>query len=254
MRRTTAPRTRSRAFVDAVRAEASKLHSLPATWLILGGTLALTVLLSIAFGTSAGDGALDGAGASILDYGVTAVTWTQCGFFLLGVIASSSEYTGGQIRTTLVAIPDRIHWRWAATLALTPLAFAAGLVVVFASVATMVMVTGFPAGDIDAGTASRIVLSAAAYLALMAVLSSALGLLIRRAIPAAAILLLYLLVVSPLLQSQNWYFLPDIASYTLWFASVPETAPPPIASWLVLIAWTLAFLAPSLIAAQRRDT
>jgi hypothetical protein len=79
-------------------------------------------------------------------------------------------------------------------------------------------------------------------------------LLIRRAIPAAAILLVYLLILSPLLQGQNWYFLPDIASYTLWFASVPDTAPPVIVSWLVLLAWTLAFLVPSIGIANRRDT
>jgi ABC-2 type transport system permease protein len=253
MRRTADPRTRNRAFVDAVRAEASKLYSLPASWLILGGTLALTVVLSVALGSSAGDGALDRSGASILDYGVTAVTWTQFGFFLVGVIASSSEYIGGQVRTTLVAIPDRIRWRLAATLALVPLAFAAGLIVVLASLSTMLVATGFPVGEVDPGTAVRIVFSAAAYLALMAALGSALGLLIRRAIPAAAILLLYLLVVSPLLQSQNWYFLPDIASYTLWFASVPDAAPPAIVAWLVVIAWTLAFLLPSMITAQRRD-
>lgn len=126
--------------------------------------------------------------------------------------------------------------------------------VVLAGLATMLVVTGFPVDEVDPGTAARIVLSAAAYLALMAVFSSALGLLIRRAIPAAAILLLYLLVVSPLLQSQNWYFLPDIASYTLWFASAPRDAPPAVVSWLVLIAWTLAFLVPSMIAARRRDT
>lgn len=254
MRRTTASRTRRRAFGDAVRAEGSKLWSLPATWLVLGGTLAFTVILSIAFGTNLGDRATESSGASILDYGVTAVTWTQCGFFLLGVVAASSEYIGGQIRTSLIAMPDRVRWRLAATLALAPLALGAGLVVVTASVTTMLITTPFSMGEVDLGAAARIVLSAAVYLTLMAVLSSALGLLLRRAIPAAAILLMYLLIISPLLQSQNWYFLPDIASYTLWFASVPDTAPSAFVSWLVLLAWTFIFLVPSIVVARRRDT
>lgn len=252
MTTTTASRARTTAFKDAVRAEASKLWSLPATWLVLGGTLVLTIVLSIAFGTSANIGA--GQTANILDYGVTAVTWTQCGFFLLGVIASTSEYIGGQIRTTLTAIPDRIVWRLAATVALVPLAFAAGLLVVTTSITTVLLTTGVAVTEADFGVAARIVPSAAGYLTLMAVLSSALGLLIRKAIPAAAMLLVYLLVLSPLLQGQNWYFLPDIASYTLWFASVPDTAPPAIASWAVLLAWTLGLLIPSIIIANRRDT
>lgn len=253
MRRTTASRTRRRAFGDAVRAEGSKLWSLPATWLVLGGTLTSTVILSIAFGTNLGDGTSENSRASILDYGVTAVTWTQCGF-LLGVIASSSEYINGQIRTSLIAMPDRVRWRLAATLALAPLALGAGLIVVTASVTTILITTRFSLSEVDLGTAARIVLSAAVYLTLMAVLSSALGLLLRRAIPAAAILLMYLLIISPLLQSQNWYFLPDTASYTLWFASVPDTAPSAPVSWLVLFAWTSVFLVPSIVVARRRDT
>ncbi len=252
MTTTAATRTRGRAFADAVRAEASKLWSLPATWLLLGGTLALTIVLSIAFGTSANLGS--GQAVNILDYGVTAVTWTQCGFFLFGVIASTSEYIGGQIRTTLVAIPDRIAWRLAATAALVPLAFIGGLLVVVASITAILLTTGIAVTEVDLGLAARIITSAAGYLTLMAVLSSALGLLIRRAIPAAAILLVYLLILSPLLQGQNWYLLPDIASYTLWFASVPDTAPPAIVAWLILVAWTLAFLVPSITIANRRDT
>lgn len=252
MTSTTAALSCTPAFTNAVRAEAAKLWSLPATWLVLGGTLALTIILSIAFGASADIG--DGETVNILDYGVTAVTWTQCGFFLLGVIASTSEYIGGQIRTTLIAVPDRIVWRLAATLALVPLAFTAGLLVVATSITAVVFATGVAASEVDLGVAARIVPSAAGYLTLMAVLSSALGLLIRKAIPTAAFLLVYLLILSPLLQGQNWYFLPDIASYTLWFASVPDTAPPAIASWVVLCAWAFGFLVPSIIVANRRDT
>lgn len=251
---TTTPgpiRSHSRAFADAVRAEGSKLWSLPAIWFVLAGTLALTIILSLAFSANARE---SNAAANALDFGVTAVTWTQCGFFLLGVIAATSEYIGGQIRTTLVAIPDRTAQRLAATVALIPLAFTAAVVTVGTSIATMFLSAGISLAEVDLALMLRIILSAAGYLTLMAVLSSALGFLIRKAIPPAAILLVYLLIISPLLQGQNWYFLPDIASYTLWFATAPDNAPPAIVSWLVLLAWTLAFLVPSIIVARRRDT
>lgn len=247
----TAGRGRGRALADAVQAETAKLVSLPASWLVLGGTLALTVVLSAAFGSGGSVG--PDARERALDLAVTALTWTQCGFVLLGVVTATSEYVGGQVRTTLVAVPDRVAWRLAATVALASVAFVAGIVVAVASVAGFLGAAGLPGSGIDLGQAARVVLSAAGYLSLMSVLASALGIIVRRAIPAAAGLLLYLLVVSPLLQDFRLYALPDVASYILWFTGVPDSAPPAPVAWLVIVAWTLAFLVPSIVLARRRD-
>ena len=123
----TPVRTRSTALADAIRAEGAKLWSLHAIWLVLAGTLAVTVVLSISFASNARVGP---GSVNILDYGVVAIGWTQVGFFLVGVIAASSEYIGGQIRTTLVAVPDRVAQRLAATAALAPLVFVAATVTV----------------------------------------------------------------------------------------------------------------------------
>ena len=46
---TTATRTRGREAAQALAAEMSKLVSLPATWLTLGGTLVANLILAIAF-------------------------------------------------------------------------------------------------------------------------------------------------------------------------------------------------------------
>lgn len=247
----TPARTRGAAFADAVRAEGAKLWSLPATWLILAGTFALTIVLSIAF---TGNADLTASGVSVLDYGVVALGWTQVGFFLLGVTAATSEYIGGQIRTTLIAVPDRIGQRVAASLSLTPVVFLAGIITVVAGIGTVLITSRTPVSELDIALAIRITLSAAGYLTLMAILSAAIGVLIRKAIPAASILLIYFLILSPLLQGQRWYFLPDTAAYTLWYATVPDEAPPALLGWVVVVAWTIALLIPSLIAAKRRDT
>lgn len=79
MTSTTSTRARSSMIAHAVCAEGSKLCSLPAIWMVLGGTLALTIVLSIAFGVNAT--MEPGSGVNILDYGVTPLTWTQVGFF-----------------------------------------------------------------------------------------------------------------------------------------------------------------------------
>lgn len=65
--------------VAAVRAELSKLRSLPAIWLTLGGTVALTVLLSVLFVreaelTSGAGSTADAVG--VLDVGVAALGWS----------------------------------------------------------------------------------------------------------------------------------------------------------------------------------
>lgn len=247
------PTTRSPAatFTAAVRAEAHKLGTLPAIWLLLVGTIALTVGLSLLFAANSGGAELAGLE---LDIAVTAIPWTQCGFFLLGVVAATSEYIGGQIRTTLVAMPNRVMQRVAALAALTILALIAGLITVSCSIVTMFIAANIDRATIDPSTLIRVVVNASVYLTLMSALSSALGFLIRKAIPTAAILLVYLLIVSPLLQGQSWYWLPDMASYTLWFPTTPADAPDAPIAWLTIIAWTLAFLVPSIIIGKRRDT
>lgn len=247
----TPARTRGGAFADAVRAESSKVWSLPATWLILAGTFALNIVLSIAFTVNAD---LAASAVNVLDYGVVALGWTQVGFFLLGVIAATSEYIGGQIRTTLTAVPDRVGQRLAASVALAPVVFIAGILTVVAGIATVLITSRTPFSDLDIALAVRLTLSAAGYLTLMTILSAALGFMIRKAIPAASILLIYFLILSPLLQGQRWYFLPDTAAYTLWYATIPDGAPPTVVGWAVVAVWTIALLIPSLVAAKRRDT
>jgi ABC-2 type transport system permease protein len=244
-------------YFDATRAELSKLRSLPAIWFTLTGTLALTVLLSLLFVreaeiTSDAEATADAVG--VLDFGVAALGWSQIGFFLLGVIAAASEYTGGQIRTTLVAVPGRLIQRLAANTALTITVFASALLTVMISITTVLVSSGTSLGELDGGLLARIVISAAGYLTCMAILSAGLGLLIRKTIPAAAILLVYLLIISPLLPGQNWYFLPDMASYALWYATVPPGAPPAVVCWLVVITWTVATAVPSIFVFSRRDT
>lgn len=243
-------RTRTGAFAHAVRAESAKLRSLPAIWLLLAGTLVLTVILSVAFAVNARQNL---GPVSVLDFGVVAIGWTQVGFFLLGVIATTSEYIGGQIRTTLVAMPGRITQRLAAVVALIPLALVTAIITVLASITSVLIVTGTPLHQIDPAVTTRVALGAAGYLTLMAILSSGLGFLIRKTVPAAAVLLVYLLIVSPLLQGQNLYWLPDMASYSLWYATAPAGTPAAPIAWLIVIGWTVAVLVPSIITYRRRD-
>lgn len=244
-------RTAVATFVDATRAELSKIVTLPATWLTIGGTAVLSAVLSLFFASQAGDGS---QAMGSLDVAMAALPYSQAGLFVLGVIVACSEYVGGQVRRTLIAMPHRVAQRLAAVVALVIVAVPAALVVIAASLLTTVAVLGdgaaFPGAPVVSGT----ILSATVYLACMVVLSSALGSLTRRALPAAGALVLYLVVVSPMLLGQPVAFaLPDIAGYTLWFSDPPAGAPPAPVAWLTVLAWTLAALVPSIVAFRRRD-
>ena len=95
----------SRKLTLILGAELEKLVTIPLIWLTLMGTFILNLFLAPAF-TSAG---LQGAAGtqSILKIGLASMGYLQAGFIILGILATCSEYTGGQIRTTLTTIPWR---------------------------------------------------------------------------------------------------------------------------------------------------
>lgn len=250
IKKTAAKRT----FGNSVYAELSKLWSLPFLWLVIIGTLGMTVAFACIF-TMSTRGSLSGEATDLINLGMTPITYTQAGFFILGVIASCSEYIGGQIRTTLLAIPNRIEQRLAATAALISIAFVTALLVCVTSIIVTYIFIGHSNINFDAWLTMRSIFNAAIYLTLMAILSSAIGNLVQRSIPVIGGIFLYLFVISPLLLGQSFsFYLPDIASYTLWFPTRPEAAPPMIAAWIVIVGWTLVFFITSIIAAKRRDT
>lgn len=146
-------------IVAAFRAEVIKLCTLPA----VPGTL-LTVWVA-SLGLSAVPA------ADVVEY-------AQAGFVVLGVLAVTSEYSGGQVRTSLVGVPRRIELLTAKALALTA--------------------TSVPA----AGVVAAVVRSVPAiwYLTLVALLAAGVAALVRRTLPALTVLLGCLFIAVPLIR------------------------------------------------------
>lgn len=95
----------SRKITQILGAELDKLVTLPLIWLTLLVTFLLNLGLAAAF-TSVG---LQGAAGTqnILNTELASMGYLQAGFIILGILATCSEYTGGQIRTTLTTVPWR---------------------------------------------------------------------------------------------------------------------------------------------------
>jgi len=117
--------------VNTLRAELRKLLTLPSLRLTALLTWAGTALLAYAnVSTASADG-------------LAPLGYTQAGFLVLGVLATASEYqAGGQIRTTLLAMPRRLPLHAAKTLTLA----AVTLPVAAATAATSTLPAAAPPG------------------------------------------------------------------------------------------------------------
>ena len=187
--------------MSVLHAELRKLLTLPA----LRGTALLTLAVT---------GLLRYASGSALGY-------AQAGFLVLGVLAIASEHqAGGQIRTTLLAVPNRLRLYAAKAVALA----AAAVPVAVAAAA------------VDP--------PATAYLVNTTLLAFAVATLVRRAVPGVLVTLGAFFVAGPLLRSR-W---PELGAY------LPDTA-----AWAeprdltAAAAWTVCLLASAAWSFHRRD-
>jgi hypothetical protein len=197
----------------AYRAELSKLLSLPAVWI----TLAVLFTLSPALGAVAGP---------------RSAPYTGIGFLVLGVITVTSEYDGGQARTTAMAMPRRLPHRIASTAALLTLALPAA--------AGCGSATHLASGH---STAATTLPAMTGGLTLAALLASAAGLLLRHAHGTVALLVGYFTFVGPVLRAR----LPGVADV------LPDLAPVSARPLPVTLAWTLAALAVAFVTYRHRD-
>ncbi|WP_433132844.1 hypothetical protein ACQPWW_14235 [Micromonospora sp. CA-240977] len=209
--------------MSAARAELRKLLTLPSLPRTALLTWAATALLTYAY-AAAGEPLGDDAGLAPLGY-------TQAGFLVLGVLAATSEYQeGDQIRTTLLAMPRRLPLQAAKALALATLT----LPVAAATAATSTLPADAPAWTP----------AATAYLTLTTLLAAAVASLVRRAVPAAILLLGLYFVAGPLLRarsSASAAYLPDTAALD------------PSHGAAATLTWTFAALALAALTFRRRD-
>ena len=246
----------SRKITLILGAELEKLVTLPLVWLTLMGTFILNLGLAAAF-TSVG---LQGAAGtqSILKIGLASMGYLQAGFIILGILATCSEYTGGQIRTTLTTIPWRGYQLSTKYLALAivtiPMAFiiaASGVLYAFIMMRDTALVI-----EIDAMI--KTLVGATGYLILTTLLSAAIGVLLKRTIPALVILLGHYFIVSPLLSdflpSIKNYF-PDTAGYYMYMlpSSDEINVLTPMLGTGVLMLWTLIFITVAFVFYRKRD-
>ncbi|WP_067140168.1 ABC transporter permease [Microtetraspora malaysiensis] len=252
-----APATRARGpeAAQALAAELSKLVSLPATWLTLGGTLVVNLILAMAF-TIAGLHGSTGT-KSATDIGLASISYAQAGFVILGVLAACSEYTGGQIRTTLIAMPRRALQLTAKHLTLAIVVLPAAAITAASGVALAAGVLGDTATPVTSGHVAAALSGVTAYLALTTLISASVGALVRQTLAAVVIVLGYFFIAGPLLRDHTpaAKYLPDSAGFAMWFPVADNaSAVTPAQGALLLMAWTTGLIVVVMLLYRRRDT
>lgn len=245
----------SRKITRILRAELDKLVTLPLIWLTLMGMLIVNFLLAAAF-TSVG---LQGSAGTqtILEIGLASMGYLQAGFIILGIMAACSEYTGGQIRTTLTTIPWRGLQLSVKHLALAVITVPAALIIAASGLLYAFIRMRDTAAGFEIDTMIKAVAGATGYLTLTTLLSAAMGALIRRTTPALVVLLGYYFVVSPLtrnfLPKLTKYF-PDTAGAYMYMPPIPEeNVLTPLQGTGILISWILVFISVAIVFYRRRD-
>jgi ABC-2 type transport system permease protein len=172
-------------FSNSLRSEWIKLTSLRSTWI----TLVVTVLLGVGIGTlisylAGSHYATGGFQRSSWDptsVSLRALYIAQLAIAVLGVLVITSEYGSGMIRVSLAAVPKRSRFLASKAVVFTAVALVVGEVTAFAAFLLGQIVIGSNAPHTTLGSpdALRAVIGAGLYLAIIGLLSTAIGTLVR---------------------------------------------------------------------------
>ncbi|MEU2427435.1 ABC transporter permease [Streptomyces sp. NPDC007851] len=248
--------------------EWAKLWSLRSTWITLG----LGLLFLVAFGLIASSRYRSGIGSAHMDPDFarsTAVSlslfgtnFAQLALGVLGVLVTAGEYSTGMIRSTLAAVPRRLPVLWSKAAVFGLVALAVGTLGVFvAFLFGSRIVSGTPAamGLSHAGVV-RSLLGAGLYLGLVAVIGTALGVLLRSVAGGISVLVASLMLVPGLISllPSSWRddigpYLPSNAGESMFALTHDATSLSPGAGLLVFLGWTVLALGGAAYRLLRSD-
>lgn len=255
------------ALLGAIASEAVKLRSLRSNWILSAAALVLII----------GSGTMQCVGliARLTDprfagqliearpmQFVDAVLWAQVLIAVIAVLAATGEYGSGQIKLSLLALPTRLPLLAAKAITVALLAFVIGVVGAAVALAVPLAVLAESGIDypIDLPTAVGLALGSGAYLAAIAALSSAAGMLLRHVVPALAVTLATVTILPSIIASIPVDVIRDAAAYfpttagRMLISDLPTTAAlEPWQGYLVLLAWVAAVWIAAAVSLRARD-
>ena len=199
---------RAATFGDVLRSEWTKLRSVRSTFWALTVTVVLGIGLGAVISAAAAHGYAKSSVSAKLSWDPTAVSLDGIGIAtlaiaVLGVLAISSEYSSGMIRTSLIAVPKRGRVLAAKSLVFAAVTFVVGEATSFtAFFAGQALISGHaPHAALGDPGVARAVAGAGLALTALAVLSVAAGALLRHPAAAIACMIAVLFVLPGIAQA-----------------------------------------------------
>jgi ABC-2 type transport system permease protein len=244
---------------EALRAEWTKLRTLPGTPWLAAAIVAATVSVSTA-AASAVSCPSGSCGVDPTKLSLTGIDLSQAVAAVFAVLVISSEYSSGMIRITMSAVPRRVTVLTAKATIVSGLVLAAGIIAVAGSLLAGHVILpghgftpahGYPPVTLADGPVLRAATGSVLYLALIALLSLGVATIIRDPGPSiGAILgLLYLApIIAAVMHGTHWQG--DVERYAPMTAGLAIQATTslrslPISPWAglgVLAAWAAGAL------------
>ncbi|HET7414934.1 MAG TPA: ABC transporter permease subunit [Arthrobacter sp.] len=270
-------------FGRAIHSEWIKLRTVPSTVILLSITLVVMVGLAVLSGwglaVSAGfqggmppeqqaqmaESGVQGLQGAAYTVPAGGIIFGQLLIASLAVVLIASEWGTGMIRSTMVAVPKRIPALLAKNLVIAAVSFVIGVI---AALISYYVAQPFLAGeDLDFAITHDGILASivntGTYLALIAIISMAIGTLLRNTaggiVTAVGLFfVLPVIVVNILAGLADWIpeaarFLPTNAGQQLVAIEIADDALNQWQGGLVMAAWAVGLLVISLIVAKRRD-
>jgi ABC-2 type transport system permease protein len=260
------PRSAGRAtFAGALRSEFTKIRSVRSTY----WTLIAMFIVVVGFGALASFGAATHQHGPDWDPTRQSLAGLYIGQLIigvLGVLAISSEYGTGMIRTTLTTNPHRGMMITAKAVVFTVVAFVASLITSFAAflLGQAIMSSHHINATLGDPGVLRAVIGGALFLTACGVLAFGLGLLLRHSAAGIGAMVGLLFVVTILVNflPQGWQngvdkWVPALAGGMIWQVqpqppgSTPMFGPWP--SFAVLCGWAALAFVSAVLLYRRRD-
>ncbi|MFF7314876.1 ABC transporter permease [Streptomyces sp. NPDC008137] len=243
-----------------LRSEWHKLWTLRSTWI----TLVATSLLTAAMGAGL-SAAYDGTGTGEMDtvlFVLLGTQFAQINLGVLGILATAGEYSTGQIRATMTAVPRRLPVLWSKAAVLAAVAFPLTLatnLLTFPLAQTFLSGTDQSAALGDPGVL-RALAGNAAGLTLLAVLALGIGALLRSVPMAIGAFIGLVMILPEILAMLPYEFVDDAVRHfpgkaleALTTAQPMPGATSPTAALLAMLLWTAATLATAAAVLRHRD-
>jgi ABC-2 type transport system permease protein len=257
---------------DALRAEWTKLRTVPGTWSILAAVCVLTVAVGAATEAATRCGVGTRCAIDPTRVSLTGIEVGQAVVAVLAVLMISGEYSTGMIRTTFTAMPRRWTVLAAKAAVLTGLVLPAAVAAVAGSLAAGRLILsgngitaahGFAVVSLAHGPTVRAATGSVLYLALVGLLSLGIATIVRDS-AAATGAVLGMLYVPPMIALflgsertwQHWVerYAPTNAGLAIMNTTgVHSLVISPWAGLGVLAAWAVAALLVAAVLLRFRD-